>query len=54
MKGLIENHIKRFLGLFLSRAEEFYRNKKAGKSYEKKQDILSTKGNRIEKIKVCF
>ena len=54
MKGLIVNHIKRFLGLFLSRAQEFYRNKKVGKPYEKKQNIQSTKGNRKEKIKICF
>jgi len=54
MKGLIVNHIKRFLELFLNRAQEFCCDKKAGKSFEKKQNILSTKGNRREKIKVCF
>ena len=54
MKGLIVNHIKRFLELFLCRVQAFYRNKKAGKLYEKKQNILSTRGNRREKIKVCF
>ena len=31
MKGLIVNHTKRFLELFLGQSQEFYRNKKARK-----------------------